>query len=33
MAELMAEDAKGAGRIAETSGDLGGGELVDEVGA
>jgi hypothetical protein len=32
MAELIAEDAEGAGRVAETTGDVGGGFVIDEEG-
>ena len=31
--ELVAEDAEGAGGITEVGGDVGGGFLVDEIGA
>jgi len=33
VAEVMAHDLEGAGRVAERAGDLGGGALLDEVGA
>src|SRR4029077_722422 len=33
MAELVAQGAKGARRVAEASGDLGGGKVLDKIGA
>jgi len=33
VAELVAEDAEGAGGVGEATGDLGAGELIDEVSA